>query len=110
MTDYVSVGRVADFREGIVRVFELESGPVAVVQHAGAFYGFSGRCSHEDHSFNYTRVRPGDRIICSSHLAVFELATGKVIAWPELEPLAVFDVRVEGDEVLVSNRPAAAAR
>ena len=105
MQGYVSVGKVEEFRESIVRVFDVEGVPVAVVNHDGSFYAFSGKCTHEDYSFNYTRVRAGDRIICSSHQAVFELATGKVISWPDLDDLTIYGVQVEDGEVLVNNEP-----
>ena len=99
MSDYVRVARSGDFQEGLVRIFSVEGIDVAVVRHQGRFYAFEGRCPHAGYSFNYTRVKPGDRIICSSHFAIFELATGRLLAGPLDEGLKVYDVKVEGDEV-----------
>jgi 3-phenylpropionate/trans-cinnamate dioxygenase ferredoxin subunit len=99
---YVRVGKAGDFAEGLVRTFDLEGTDVAVVCHQGRFHAFSGRCPHEAYLMNYTRVRPGDLIICSSHLAVFDLDTGKVLSGPADKDLTLYGVRVEGDDILVS--------
>jgi nitrite reductase/ring-hydroxylating ferredoxin subunit len=103
LAEYVVVAKVSDFREDIVRVFKVGDEDVAVVSHGGRFHAFQGYCSHAAYSFNYTRVRPGDQILCSSHFAWFDLATGKVLGGPAGEDLAQYDVRVEGDDVLVSS-------
>jgi 3-phenylpropionate/trans-cinnamate dioxygenase ferredoxin subunit len=54
---------------------------------------------------NYTRIRDGDRILCSSHFAWFDLRTGKVLSGPTEKDLAQYPVRIEGDDVLVSSEP-----
>ena len=101
----MTVGRVSDFQESLVRVFDIEGVKIAVVKHAGEFHALDGTCSHAEYSFNYTRIRPGDVILCSSHMAVFELSTGKIRNWPGLDDLRLFPVRVEDDQVIVSNKP-----
>ncbi|HWO72029.1 MAG TPA: Rieske (2Fe-2S) protein [Dehalococcoidia bacterium] len=101
MAEFRRVGAQSDFAEGLVRVFEVDGIDVAVVRHAGEYFAFSGRCPHAGYAFNFTRVRPGDRILCSSHLAWFELRTGKVLDGPTDRDLEVYEVRVEGDDVLV---------
>ena len=106
LAEYVVVAKVADFREDIVRVFEVGDEDVAVVSHGGRFYAFQGHCTHAAYSFNYTRVRPDEQILCSSHFAWFDLATGKVLSGPAGEDLAQYDVRVQSGELLVCNRPA----
>jgi nitrite reductase/ring-hydroxylating ferredoxin subunit len=67
MPDFQRVAAVSDLGKGLVRVFSVEGQDVAVVRHEGALYAFSGRCPHAGYVLNYTRVRPGDRILCSSH-------------------------------------------
>ncbi len=99
----LTVGKVGDFQEGLVRVFEVEGVKIAVVKHGGEFHALDGTCPHADYSFNYTRVRPGNVILCSSHMAVFDLATGLAKNFPGIDDLRVFPVRVEDDDVIVSN-------
>src|SRR5712692_8709579 len=100
---YLTVAKVNDFRDGIVRVFQVDGIEIAVVHHEDRFYAFQGYCTHAAYSFSYTRVRPGDLVLCSSHFAWFELATGKVISGPAEEDLPQYGVRIEGEDVLVSS-------
>jgi 3-phenylpropionate/trans-cinnamate dioxygenase ferredoxin subunit len=102
MEGYELVGKVGDFRDSIVRVVDVGGTDVAVVSYKDRFHAFSGHCTHENYSFNYTRVKPGDVIICSSHIAVFELAGGRFVGGQPAEDLPQYDVRVEGEDVYVS--------
>jgi nitrite reductase/ring-hydroxylating ferredoxin subunit len=75
------------------------------VNYGGEFHAFSGRCPHENYLMNYTRIRPGDKILCSSHFAWFDLYSGQVLSGPTEENLRRYPVRIEGDDVLVSAEP-----
>lgn len=102
MARFQTVGRVEDFKEGLVRVFDVEGQPIAVVTHNGRFYAFTGHCPHANYSFNFTRVRDGDRILCSSHFAWFELETGRVLSGPVDKDLQHYEVSTEDGEVRVA--------
>ena len=102
MAEFERVANVGDFSEGLVRVFQVNGVHVGVVHHEGQFYAFSGRCPHAGYLLNYTRIRPGDRILCSSHFAWFDLKTGRVLDGPTDQDLELYEVRVEGEDVLVS--------
>jgi nitrite reductase/ring-hydroxylating ferredoxin subunit len=102
MPDFHRVASVSEFTDGLVRVYSVHDLDVAVVRHGGEFHAFSGRCPHAGYVLNYTRVRPEDRILCSSHMALFDLRTGKVLAGPTDVDLRVYAVRVDGQDVYVS--------
>jgi apoptosis-inducing factor 3 len=102
MPDFHRVAAVSDLTDGLVRVYTVNEIDVAVVRHQGVYYAFSGRCPHAGYVLNYTRVRPEDRILCSSHMALFDLKTGKVLAGPTDQDLCVYAVRVDGDDLFVS--------
>jgi nitrite reductase/ring-hydroxylating ferredoxin subunit len=102
MTAFARVAGLEDFREDIVRVFDVEGVPVAVVLHEGKFYAFEGHCPHSGYPFDWTRVRQGTMIVCSSHYSFFELETGQVLQGPATDDLAQYEVRVEGEDVKVS--------
>jgi nitrite reductase/ring-hydroxylating ferredoxin subunit len=105
MSDFHRVGSVGDFTEGLVRAFPVDGVDIGVVTYGGRFYAFSARCPHENYLMNYTRIREGGRVLCSSHFAWFDLATGRVISGPTEEDLMRYPVRVEGNDVLVSATP-----
>jgi nitrite reductase/ring-hydroxylating ferredoxin subunit len=102
MAEFHRVGSVKDFSEGLVRCFPVHGVDIGVVRHGGRFFAFDGRCPHEKYLMNYTRVRDGDRILCSSHFAWFDLHTGQVLSGPTEKNLRQFPVRLEGEDVLVS--------
>ena len=95
------VGKVSDFKDDLIRVFKVGDEDVAVVLHEGKFHAFSGHCSHSGYSFDWSLIRPGDMIVCSSHFSFFELATGVPVSGPATEPLAIYEARVEGEDVVV---------
>jgi nitrite reductase/ring-hydroxylating ferredoxin subunit len=105
MPGFHRVGSVTDFSEGLVRVFPVEDVHIAVVTYGGRFHAFSGLCPHAHYNLNYTRVREDSRILCSSHFAWFDLATGQVLSGPTEDDLTQYPVRVEGEDVLVSPKP-----
>jgi nitrite reductase/ring-hydroxylating ferredoxin subunit len=43
------------------------------------------------------------------HGSIFSLATGEVINGPASDPLASFEVLVDGDDVLVADKPSKTA-
>ena len=105
MPGFHRVGSVSDFAEGLVRVFPVDGVDIGVVSYGGRFHAFSGRCPHENYLMNYTRIREGGRLLCSSHFAWFDLATGKVLSGPTENDLVRYAVHVEGGDVLVSATP-----
>jgi nitrite reductase/ring-hydroxylating ferredoxin subunit len=107
MPTFHRVAAVTDFQDGLVRVFPVEGVEIAVVRHEGAWHAFSGRCPHANYLLNYTRVKPGDRILCSSHMAWFDLPTGCVLDGPTDENLLKYPVQVDGEDVLVNPEPQA---
>jgi 3-phenylpropionate/trans-cinnamate dioxygenase ferredoxin subunit len=102
MPGFQRVAAASEFSDSLVRVFKVEGVDVAVVRHEGQFYAVTGACPHAAYLFNYTRIRPEDRIFCSSHGAWFDLKTGKVLGGPTNTNLCVYPTRVEGDNVYVS--------
>ena len=102
MLGFVRVAAVSDFSDGLVRVFDVDGVDVGVVSLGGRFHAFSGKCPHAGYVLNYTRVRPGDVILCSSHMASFDLHTGRVLQGPAEKDLRLYTVKVDSDDVLVS--------
>ena len=43
----------------------------------------------------------GENVTCSCHGSIFEVKTGNVVKGPARKPEPVFQVKVEGDQILV---------
>jgi nitrite reductase/ring-hydroxylating ferredoxin subunit len=105
MAEFHRVAAVTDFQEGLVRAFPVAGIEIGVVHHQGVWHAFTARCPHANYLMNYTRIKDGDRILCSSHMAWFDLHTGCVLAGPTDQNLRKYPIRIEDNDVLVSPEP-----
>lgn len=67
----------------------------------GNLYAVDDTCSHEDWSLSDGEVI-GMCVECTKHGSQFDLRTGAPLQMPAVEPVAVYEVTVEGDDVYVS--------
>jgi 3-phenylpropionate/trans-cinnamate dioxygenase ferredoxin subunit len=112
----VTFERVCSFAEvpedGSLRV-ELPDVDVAVVNFDGTIYAIEDVCSHAEVALTDGEVEEFDgapTIECALHGSCFDLRTGEPTNLPATEPVPVYPVRVEGDDVLVDvDAPIAAA-
>ena len=89
--------------EGSLRV-ELADIDVAVVRFEGEIYAIEDRCSHADIPLTDGDVEVFDgapTIECALHGSCFDLRTGEPTNMPATEPVDVYPVRVEGEDVFV---------
>jgi 3-phenylpropionate/trans-cinnamate dioxygenase ferredoxin subunit len=85
--------------EGTHRVV-LDGIPLCLARSSGEVFAVSDICSHADVSLSEGDVEDGT-VECWLHGSRFDLRTGKPTGPPASEPVAIYPVRVEGDDVLV---------
>ncbi len=73
---------------------------VCLVRTAAGVRAVSDVCSHADVSLCEGEV-DGDTIECWLHGSRFDLTTGRPTGLPATEPVSVYPVTIEGDNVLV---------
>jgi 3-phenylpropionate/trans-cinnamate dioxygenase ferredoxin subunit len=73
---------------------------IAVVRDEDAVYAVRDRCSHAEIPLSEGDV-DGCLIECWLHGSSFDMRTGEPTSLPAFEPVAVFPVHLEGDDVLV---------
>jgi len=82
-------------------LFEWDGDPIAVVVvFEDEYYAVDDTCSHDRWSLCDGYVEDGE-IVCSLHMARFCVKTGAVRMPPAYEPLKVYPVKIEGEEVWV---------
>ncbi len=89
--------------DGALRV-ELADVDVAVVRFEGQLYALEDRCSHADVPLTDGDVETFDgapTIECFLHGSCFDLRTGEPTNLPATEPVDVYPVRVDGEDVYV---------
>ena len=103
MSTEVRVCGVGDVEQGGVRRFDVEGHRLAVVRIDDAWYVLGDECSHEDYSLSEGDVWPDEcEIECPKHGSTFSLTTGEAKTLPATKPVPVYEVRVDGADVLVT--------
>ncbi|MGB3732192.1 non-heme iron oxygenase ferredoxin subunit [Microbacterium sp.] len=80
---------------------ELDGVAIAIVKDsAGDIHAIGDRCTHGDVSLSEGFVE-GDTLECWAHGSRFSLITGQPLNLPAYEPVPVYVVNVDGDDVLI---------
>jgi 3-phenylpropionate/trans-cinnamate dioxygenase ferredoxin subunit len=102
MTTYTRACALEDLADSEPLAVELGGEPVAIVRvSAGDVYAIRDVCSHAEVPLSEGEV-DGCTIECWLHGSRFDLRTGKPTGMPATEPVPVYPVKIEGDDVLVA--------
>ncbi|MDN3310713.1 non-heme iron oxygenase ferredoxin subunit [Microbacterium oryzae] len=75
--------------------------PIAVVRDGNdEVHAIGDVCTHGDISLSEGFVE-GDTLECWAHGSAFSLRTGKPLNLPAYEPVPVYAVQIDGDDVLI---------
>ena len=85
-----------------MKVVNVGGKDVAVTIYDGAFCAFRNECTHQGVVLagGFGELN-GRRIFCGLHDSSFDIKNGRTTGGPATEPLEIYKVRVEGDDVLV---------
>ena len=97
---FVKVAKLSDIPPGRVKVIELEDEDVALCNVDGELYAVANICTHDNGPLGQGYLL-GNEIECPRHGARFNVQTGAVKTLPAIIPLPTFEVKVEGDDILV---------
>jgi 3-phenylpropionate/trans-cinnamate dioxygenase ferredoxin subunit len=87
-------------QDSAIRV-EVDGVPIAVVRDSSdEVHAIGDVCTHGEISLSEGFV-DGDTIECWAHGSAFSLRTGRPLNLPAYEPVPVYVVTIEGDDVLV---------
>jgi 3-phenylpropionate/trans-cinnamate dioxygenase ferredoxin subunit len=85
--------------EGVIPV-EVGGMEVAIVKSCGQVFAVRDECSHAQIQLSEGEVEDCE-IECWLHGSRFDLRTGEPTSLPAYEPVPVYPVRIDGDDVLV---------
>ena len=97
--------KVAELVEG--KATRLEGGPdgICVVRLSDGFHAIADRCSHADVALSEGDIDEFECTVeCWKHGSSFSLLDGCPQSLPATRPVAVYAVRVDGDELVVSDQ------
>ena len=91
---------VTDVASGSALAVDLDGTAVAVVHDGDDWYAVADECSHAAIPLSEGEVE-GCEIECWLHGSRFDLRSGKPTGLPAITPIAVYPVKIDGDDVLV---------
>lgn len=105
----VRVCGIADVGVGEARRVDLDGLRLCVVHLTdartaeGGWYVIGDECSHADYSLAEGDVWPDEcEIECPKHGSTFSLASGEPQTLPATQPVPVYAVRIDGEDVMVT--------
>jgi 3-phenylpropionate/trans-cinnamate dioxygenase ferredoxin subunit len=102
MSDPVRICGVDDVKPDSARRFDVAGLRLAVVRIGDDFYAIADTCSHADESLSEGDVWPEERELeCPKHGSTFSLLTGEPQTLPATRSVPVYDVSVEGNDVML---------
>ncbi|MDQ1602823.1 MAG: 3-phenylpropionate/trans-cinnamate dioxygenase ferredoxin component [Actinomycetota bacterium] len=101
MSEYVRACAVADVEDGGAHRVVIDGLPIAIVRSAGEVYAIHDVCSHANVALSEGEIED-QTIECWLHGSRFDLVTGRPTGLPATQPVSVYPVKIDGDEILVS--------
>ena len=98
--DFVRVASRKDIPKGEGRMFEVNGRRVAVFNSDGKFYAIDNTCEHQGGPLAEGELEDGV-VTCPWHGRTYDVTTGQSPDDPDT-CVARFEVKVEGDDVLVA--------
>jgi 3-phenylpropionate/trans-cinnamate dioxygenase ferredoxin subunit len=105
LEDFEVVASLSELVEGKLHQRVRSGGDaVCLVRQNGQISVVSDICTHQHFSMSQGELLPDGTIECAWHGARYDCRTGEVRQVPATSPLPVFQVRLQGDSVLVGPR------
>jgi nitrite reductase/ring-hydroxylating ferredoxin subunit len=104
-TDFEAVASVSELAEGTVLQRVRSTGDaVCLVRHGNEISALSDICTHQHFSMALGDVLEDGTLQCAWHGARYDCRTGAVKQVPAPSPLPVFQIRLDGDKIMVGPR------
>jgi 3-phenylpropionate/trans-cinnamate dioxygenase ferredoxin subunit len=97
---FVKAAKLSDVPVGQAIVVTVGQTQVALGNVGGLIYAVANLCTHDGGPLGEGELMD-HQIECPRHGARFDLRTGAVRALPAVVPIPIYDVKVEGDDILV---------
>src|SRR5205085_5279419 len=103
--DFEPVASISEVPEGRIVQRILASGEtICLVNYDGRISALSDICTHQHFAMSDGDLLHDGTLQCAWHGARYDCRTGEVKQVPATSPLPVFQVRLEGDKILVGPR------
>ena len=105
LSEFVKVAALGDIAPGEMQTVEVGSEYILVARIGDEYFALDGFCTHAEGflSEGYL-LEDYCEVECPIHEGAFNLRTGEVTNPPAEVPIVTYQVRIEGDDILVGPR------
>src|SRR4029453_13659210 len=100
MGEFVKVASAGEIPPGEMTIVDLDGQEIAIANLDGEFVAFQNECTHRGGPAGEGILR-GDVVGCPFHAGQFNIRTGEVVNAPPSEPIPIYAVQLEGDDIKV---------
>jgi nitrite reductase/ring-hydroxylating ferredoxin subunit len=97
---FVPVAKTGDVPAGGMIVVAIDRERIMLANVAGQFHAMRDMCGHRNAPLSRGKL-DGHIVECPLHFAQFDVRTGKLIDGPISADVPVYEVRIDGDTVLI---------
>ena len=102
LSEFVRVATKADLPRNGMMAVTVNGDDILVARIGDEFLAVDDWCTHAAGRLHWGRLHADAcEVMCPIHEGCFDLRTGEATHLPADEPVAVYSVRVEGDEIFV---------
>ncbi len=101
MANFVRAIDKNDLQPGERIVIEFDGLFVAVFRVGDQYFAIEDICTHDDGPLGDGEI-DGHEVECPRHGGRFDIRTGKAVRFPAVFPVTHYEVKIEGDAVLVA--------
>ncbi len=96
MVSLVKVATLGELPVGAKKLVEVDGRAIALFNVAGTIHAIDDVCTHDGGPLAEGELK-GCEIECPRHGARFDVTTGRPLSMPAIEPVAVHEIRVQGE-------------
>ncbi len=101
MAEFVRVASVGDVPAGEMLTVQVDGDDVVLANVDGDIHAFSNECTHRGGPLG-DGLLEGDIVECPWHAGRFNVKSGEVVDAPPQDPVATYQVQVDGDDIKVA--------
>ncbi len=100
MAEFKKVAEISELSSGRKEI-TIEKNKILLLNLNEKIYAIDSRCPHRGLSLAQGKIE-GNIITCPYHGSHFDVTTGQVVKGPAKEGLPIYEVKVEGKDILIS--------
>lgn len=98
---FVKVLSAKDLPQGKMLGIEAGGKQILMANIEGKYYAMGNKCTHNGCKLSGGTLKKGGVVQCPCHYSQFDIKTGNVVLGPAEKPEPLFQVKEDGDQLMV---------